>query len=85
MWQYFLIPPLTHPHTPVPPPFEDRAKPSRGGPVERGWPTLPKGGAVLHVINGLARFHGRETCFLHEGFNLHVSENLLPVMVSAGC
>lgn len=37
------------------------------------------------MINGLARSHGHETCFIHEGFHLHVSESLAPVMGSAGC
>ncbi len=33
---------LIPPRTPSPP-FEDKAKPSRGGPVERGGPALPLG------------------------------------------
>jgi len=37
------------------------------------------------MINGLAQSHGHEMCFIHEGFNLHVSENLCPIIVPAGC
>lgn len=61
----------------------------RRGQAESWWPCgerwAPQGGAALNMINGLARSHGHETCLIHEGFHLHVSENPAPVMVPAGC
>lgn len=60
-------------------PFEDEAKPSQAAVALR-WevgPFCPLGGAAPLMINGLARPGGHERCFIHEGFHLHVAENLV--------